>query len=98
MDEYWLGGLIVGLVVLMYLGWWCAGFTSRNIESHNLYRQYIEDEKKTNAETVDIHSKMMALSEESNRLQAQEIAVMREIVGILRERQSKPGNADSQSR
>ncbi len=85
MSEGWVA-LWVLLIGAAFLCWWMSGFSVR---SRKTYQRYIESVARQEAKESQRHAiylRSVELAEEGNRLRAEEIALLRELIAVLRDR------------
>jgi hypothetical protein len=85
-DERAIVALIVLCLLVVGICWWASGFSTRSRNSYNLYRQTVAEQQHREEERESLYQRGLDLAEEGNRLRAEEIALLRELIAALREK------------
>jgi hypothetical protein len=84
MDEFWAAITFVFVGVAL-LCWWLSGFSIRNRKTYEMYCKAMAEEEAIRARYEAHSQRNEELFEESNRLRAEEIALLRELIAELRQ-------------
>jgi hypothetical protein len=85
MNEPWIA-LIVLFLIAIGICWWASGFSTRSRKTYQLYCQRFAEQRQKEEQRESLYQKSVDLAEEGNRLRAEEIALLRELIAALRER------------
>jgi hypothetical protein len=85
MNEPWVA-LIVMCLFVVGICWWASGFSARSRKTYQLYCQKFDEQQQKEEGRLSLYQRGVDLAEEGNRLRAEEIALLRELIAALRER------------
>ena len=82
MNEPWIA-MIVILGCVFGLCWWMSGFSTRSRKTYQLYCQKFAEQQQKEEGRLSLYQRGVDLAEEGNRLRAEEIALLRELITTL---------------